>query len=250
MPTLLLFDIDGTLVLTGGAGARAMDRAFESVFQVRDAFGGIPMPGRTDPLILDDALARAGIGADSAAVARFRERYEIELADELAQSSPGRAIMMAGVRELLEILVSRRDVFLALLTGNYSEAARIKLTHFDLWRYFRCGAYGEDARERSALVPVAVARARACGMPRMDPDRMIVIGDTPLDVACARVAGVRSIAVMTGGCSAAALRLSGAEAVLEDLSDAGAFLRLIEEPAPSAVRGAGEPRAHESDGLS
>jgi len=239
MPTLLLFDIDGTLVLTGGAGARAMSRAFESVFHVRDAFRGIPMPGRTDPLILDDALARAGIGADSAAVGRFRERYEIDLADELARSSPGRAVVMAGVRELLEILVSRRDVFLALLTGNYSEAARIKLTHFDLWRYFGCGAYGEDARERSALVPVAVARARACGMPRIDPDRVIVIGDTPLDVACAHAAGVRSIAVTTGGCSAAALRQSGAEAVLEDLSDAGAFLHLVDGAVSSTVRGVG-----------
>jgi phosphoglycolate phosphatase len=230
MPKLLLFDIDGTLILTGGAGARGMARAFESVFHVRDAFNGIPMPGRTDPQIMGDAFARCGIEADGGALERFRAEYRACLADELRRTSAGRALVMPGVRELLGALQRRPDVFLALLTGNYSDAARIKLEHFGLWRHFRCGAFGEDAPVRSDLVAVAVSRARAHGLQGPAPRDVFIVGDTPLDVACAVTAGVRPIAVAAGGCSPDVLRASGAEVVFEDLSDTDAFLRLVVEP--------------------
>ncbi len=241
MPTLLLFDIDGTLILTGGAGSRGMTRAFEAVFQVRNAFDGIAMPGRTDPQILADALARAGLAADEAALRRFRDAYRACLIDELARTPAGRQRVMPGVAALLDALRPRTDVFLALLTGNYSEAARIKLDHFSLWESFRCGAFGEDAAERSELVGVAVARARRQGWPGTGTRDVLVIGDTPLDVACARTAGVGSIAVAAGGSPADVLRASGADAVLDDLSDTEAVLRLIEGwrvPAPVRPVGA------------
>jgi len=231
MPTLLLFDIDGTLIQTGGAGSRGMTRAFESVFQVPSAFRGILMPGRTDPRILADALARAGINASAAAIQRFRERYTLFLVEELGQSSTKGARVMPGVRELLEALGPRPEVFLALLTGNYSEAARVKLEHFGLWEYFRCGAFGEDADERSDLVAVAAGRARSAGWGGRAPGDVLVVGDTPLDVACALAAGARPIAIATGGYDAGALRASGAEVVFEDLSDTEAFLRLVEKEA-------------------
>ena len=232
MLTLLLFDVDGTLILTGGAGVRGMNRAFESIFAVPRAFDGIPMPGRTDPVILADALARHGIEANAADILQFRARYRQDLADEMRTASVDGARVMPGVRDLLATLRARSDVFLALLTGNYSEAARIKLETLGLWSCFECGAFGEDAADRNGLVSVAIERALHCGMPRGVPRRVCVVGDTPLDVACALAAGVRSIAVTTGGYSAATLRASGAEAVLEDLSDAQAFLRLIDEDAP------------------
>ena len=228
MPTLLLFDIDGTLIVTGGAGVRGMSRAFESVFHVRCAFDGISMPGRTDPRILADALARCRVDADAAAIRRFRDRYQLDLVDELRQPSARRPLMMPGVRELLDALAGRPDVFLALLTGNYSEAARIKLDHFGLWEYFRCGAFGEDAQERSELVAVAVERARAYGMPPVGPRHVLVVGDTPRDVACALAAGVRPIAVATGGYGTAELEACGAETVFENLSETVAFLRLVD----------------------
>jgi phosphoglycolate phosphatase len=227
MPHLILFDIDGTLVLTGGAGGRAMTRAFQDVFAVADAFRGVPMPGRTDPLILADAMRRCGVAAADGLLQRFRRRYRQYLVEEIAQPGPRKGVL-PGVRPLLDLLASREDVFLALLTGNYADAARIKLEHFDLWRYFRCGAYGEEAADRNELVPVAVDRARVRGAPPAALANLIVVGDTPLDVACAHSAGALGVAVATGGHSRTELRASGADVVFEDLSDTAAFVRLLD----------------------
>ncbi len=226
MPHLILFDIDGTLVLTGGAGSRAMTRAFQDVFGVADGFRGVPMPGRTDPLILADALARCGVAAADGFLERFRERYREYLLEEIGQPGPRKGAL-PGVPALLDRLVARDDVFLALLTGNYTDAARIKLEHFDLWKYFSCGAYGEEATDRNQLVPVAVERARACGAPADALAHIIVVGDTPLDVACAHAGGALAVAVATGGHSAAELRACGADVVFEDLSDSEQFIRLL-----------------------
>jgi phosphoglycolate phosphatase-like HAD superfamily hydrolase len=227
MPKLILFDIDGTLVLTGGAGSRAMTRAFLDVFGVRDGFEGILMAGRTDDLILTDAFAKARLPDDSARTARFRARYLECLAEEIRRPHPGKRVM-PGIVRLLDALKARADVFLGLLTGNYPEAARIKLEHFDLWRYFACGAFAGDAVDRNSLVPVAVQRARACGFRLSGPRDVWVVGDTPLDVACARAAGAVAVAVATGGCDAPSLHAAGADVVFEDLADTGRFLALLE----------------------
>jgi phosphoglycolate phosphatase len=218
MPTLILFDIDGTLVLTGGAGSRAMTCAFHDVFGVEDAFRGISMPGRTDPLIVADAVARARVTATADTLQRFRDCYRECLAEEIVRPGPRKGVL-PGVRALLDVLHARRDVFLALLTGNYTEAARLKLEYFDLWRYFSCGAYGEDAADRDQLVPVAAGRARACGLPAEALEPVIVIGDTPLDVRCAHSSNAFALMVATGGHSVEELKRSGADAVFEDLSD-------------------------------
>jgi phosphoglycolate phosphatase-like HAD superfamily hydrolase len=224
---LILFDIDGTLVLTGGAGVRALTRAFHDTFQIGDAFRGVPMPGRTDQMIVSEALQRLRLDADDDLLARFRDRYYECLVGEIQQPGPRKGIM-PGVRELLDVLEMRSDVILGLLTGNYAESARIKLEHFDLWRYFRCGAFADDHADRNELVPVAVDRARACGVASIDPRDVIVIGDTPADVACAAAAGARSIAVATGGYDIGALRATGADVTLEDLSDTTEVLRLLD----------------------
>jgi phosphoglycolate phosphatase-like HAD superfamily hydrolase len=228
MPKLILFDIDGTLVLTGGAGSRGMTRAFADVFGVADAFAGITMPGRTDPLIVADAVERCGLTADLSALGCFRARYCECLVEELQHDGPRKGVL-PGVRRLLDALGARPDGFPALLTGNYRAAARIKLEYFDLWRYFACGAFGEDAVDRNGLVEVAVARAAACGAPRVSAHDVLIVGDTPLDVACAHAAGACAVAVASGGCDAATLAASGAEVVFEDLTDTDAFLRLLGE---------------------
>ena len=116
------------------------------------------------------------------------------------------------------LLVRRDDVYLALLTGNYEDAARIKLEYFDLWRYFRCGAFGDDAPDRNGLLPKAMAAIRECGGPEVAPLEIVVVGDTPLDVACAAASGARSLAVATGGYDVDALRAAGADVVLQDLT--------------------------------
>ncbi len=227
MPHLLLFDIDGTLILSGGAGSRAMARAFHDVFRVQDAFRDIPMPGRMDPLIVADAAARAGLVLDDHLQSRFRARYAQCLREELVKPGPRKGVL-PGVRELLEALLGRDDAFLALLTGNYTDAARIKLEYFDLWRYFACGAYGEEASARHELVPVAVERARACGADPAALERVVVIGDTPHDVACARAGRAAAVAVATGGHSAEELAESGAHVVFDDLRDTRRFLDLLD----------------------
>jgi phosphoglycolate phosphatase len=227
MAKIVLFDIDGTLVLTGGAGSRAMNRAFEDVFRVAAAFEGVPMHGRTDRGLLEDALARNGIVLEDGLLGRFRDRYFERLRKTIHEPGPRKG-PMPGVRDLLDALDARPDVFLALLTGNYEQAARIKLEHFDLWRYFRCGAYGGDVVDRNELFPLALSRAYGCGAPRLPASDVLVVGDTVLDVACAAAAGARSVAVATGPSDVETLRLSGADVVLEDLGDAAAFLTLLE----------------------
>src|SRR4051795_3543044 len=117
--TLILFDIDGTLVLTGGAGGRAMSRAFDEIFAIANAFTGVPMAGRTDAWILNDAAAAHGIPPDSPGLEGFREVFLRHLTIELEQPGASRKGVMPGVRALLDALADRRDVCVALLTGNY-----------------------------------------------------------------------------------------------------------------------------------
>src|SRR5438093_3314438 len=179
--SLLLFDIDGTLVLTGGAGRRAMSLAFEDVLGIRDAFDGLPMAGRTDSWILSDAVAAHGVPLDASTFARFHEVYLRRLEVEIEKPGDSRKGVMPGIRELLDALSARDDVYLALLTGNFEAAARLKLEYFDLWRYFRCGAFGDAAPDRNGLLPKALARVTSCGGLTISPEHTIVIGDTPLD---------------------------------------------------------------------
>ena len=240
MRKLVLFDIDGTLVLTGGAGIRAMNRACEELVGHAEGLAGIPVAGRTDRIILADVVSRAGHTLDDGLLERLRDRYIDNLREEIEK--PGRTqsfeslgarggikAMMPGIRELLDVLERRPDVFLGLLTGNFEAGARIKLEHFDLWRYFRCGAFGDDAADRNQLVPFALDRARRCGLPDIDPAAVLVVGDTPHDVACALAVGATPVGVATGGFTVEQLRDSGAEIVFQDLSRTGEFLKLLGE---------------------
>jgi phosphoglycolate phosphatase len=224
---LVLFDIDGTLVLTGGAGKRGMTRAFEALFGVAEAFAAIPLAGRTDTSILADALERHGVPFTAGDISAFRVRYLEYLREEISQTTVGKQVL-PGIHSLLHALTATPQSFLGLLTGNYAEAAEVKLGHFDLWRYFRCGAFGEDAHDRNHLVPIALDRARACGLPSaIEADRVVVVGDTPCDVACAHAHGARVVAVATGEYSTDRLREAGADTVFEDFSDTEAVMASI-----------------------
>jgi phosphoglycolate phosphatase-like HAD superfamily hydrolase len=228
MPKLVLFDIDGTLVLTGGAGVRAMTRACEEIVGSSDALNGIPVAGRTDWIILYDALRLMGRELDEELFGLLRDRYVMHLREEIKLPGRGVKAVMPGVHALLEELQRRADVFLGLLTGNFEAGARIKLEYFDLWRYFRCGAFGDDAKERDALVPFAVARARECGVPDLSPTDIFVVGDTPHDISCARAVGATPVGVATGGFTTDQLQQSGADIVFRDLSDTAAFVALLD----------------------
>ena len=224
---LILFDIDGTLVLTGGAGVRAMNRACQALVRNEDAMSGIVFAGRTDWSILDDILRKHGHTLDEAVMDELRQEYVRHLAEEIQHPGVGVKNTMPGIRPLLDELEGREDAALGLLTGNFIEGARIKLEYFDLWRYFPCGAFGGDASNRNDLVPVAVQRARECGVAEVAPANVLVVGDTPSDVECALVAGATPIAVATGRYTMDELREAGAEIVFKDLSDTNAFLSLL-----------------------
>ena len=226
----MLFDIDGTLVLTGGAGKRAMDRAFADVFGVDDAFAGMSMAGRTDRWLAEQALERHRLPVTPDHLAGFRTRYLAHLAGGIHEPGVGRRGVMPGVEALLERLEGRPGVHLALLTGNYAEGARIKLAHFDLWRRFGWGMFGDDHADRDALARAALAAAPGHGVALDDASQAVVIGDTPFDIACARAAGARAIAVATGGHSLDDLRAYGPDLALEDLRDIETLLAFIGAP--------------------
>ena len=225
---IILFDIDGTLVLTGGAGMRALNRACEDLVSGEDAMAGVTFAGRTDWSILDDILRNHGHTLDEVLLDHLRQRYVTHLAEEI--QLPGRGVkdVMPGIRELLAALDSREDARVGLLTGTFVEGARIKLEYFDLWKHFPWGAFGGDSASRNDLVPIALARARGHGIDAVPPADVIVVGDTPNDVECALVAGATPVAVATGSYSVDQLRAAGADIVFDDLSDTAAFLRLLD----------------------
>ncbi len=203
-----------------------MSRAFEDVFGVGDGLKGVPMAGRTDAWIVAQAVIAHGLSCDAEGLRHFGERYLTHLRDEVHQPGPRKGVM-PGVRPLLDALAARSDAFLALLTGNFEHGARVKLEYFDLWGYFRCGAFGAAALERNGLLSTALARVEACGGPSPRLPDVVVVGDTPLDVAVAKAGGARSVAVATGSFDVAMLGESGADVVLEDFGDLQAALEAL-----------------------
>lgn len=224
---LILFDIDGTLVLTGRAGWRAMNRACADEVGHDNAIDGVEFAGRTDWSILRDIMRNHDKPMDGAVLDRLNRRYVAHLAEEIQLPGKGVKDVMPGIRELLDALQRRKDVALGLLTGNFIDGARIKLDYFDLWKYFPCGAFGGDSADRNDLVPVAIRRAREAGIAEVESSQVIVVGDTPNDVECARVVGATPVAVATGSYSVDQLREAGADIVFDDLSDTPAFLQLL-----------------------
>lgn len=222
MKTLVLFDIDGTLVLTGRAGVRALDRALADVCGVPHPLEGVAFAGRTDRAIIAHVLQRIGAGMNEATIDAVRERYCLHLAEEVRRDSPHPKCVLPGVSAALAalgVLEAAGDVSVGLLTGNFMRGAEIKLGHFDLWRRFRFGAFGDSHTDRRDLVPVAIDAAARGGAGTFSPRDVVIIGDTPADVDCAHAHGARAIAVATGPFSVDALGATGAEVVVPDLSD-------------------------------
>ena len=224
--TLLLFDIDGTLVSTGLAGGDAMGRAFEEIHGVADAFAGIEMSGKTDPAILREAWDGAGIEPDKRDLQAFHDCYVQHLKDTLGESERQRHLK-PGLPGLLDAVASRKEVVLGLLTGNFVTGAQLKLESFGVLHYFRVGAYGSDNEDRKALVPVAQLRARQFCVTYIAPERTFVIGDTPRDIECAKAHGVNAVAVATGNYSLDDLRAHQPDLSFADLGDQEAVLEAL-----------------------
>lgn len=226
MSRVLLFDIDGTLIQSGGAGLRGMTRAFAELFRIDNAFEGLTLAGMTDELIFRNACAQTWLRFSDAAHEAFKERYFRTLGEEIQAPGPAKRVL-PGVIPLLENLQQRNDVNLGLLTGNYAISAEIKLAHFDLFKYFEFGAFGDDSRDRDALLPYAIARYRQKASPSDGECDVWIIGDTPKDIQCARPHGASALAVATGDYSAEVLRANHPDALLPNLENQDAFLKII-----------------------
>ena len=215
MAKLFLFDVDKTLVDSRGAGSRAMTAAFAQLFGIDDGFAGIAFAGRTDTAIFRDAFDVHSLDGDfPTLLARFQEAYSSMLPGTLAEVQ---ACALPGVRELLVGLQAAPGAFLGLATGNFREAARLKLGRFGLYDFFLAGGYGDDSEDRAEVVTVAIERlVSASG--EHGPRDVYVIGDTPLDIAAAEANGARSIAVATGFFTVDQLTAAGADLVFPDFS--------------------------------
>ena len=217
MKRFVLFDIDGTLIDPGGAGRRSVTQAFNKVFSISDAFASIAMDGKTDIQIIKEGLSAHRLPAGERVIFSIVSEYVKNLKKEIDKKTKH---LMPGVYELLNALQETDGYWLGLLTGNIQQGARIKLGAFNLNGYFPVGAFGDDHEDRNMLLPVAVERLKkAEGITIEYPD-CIVVGDTPLDVQCAKPFGATSIAVATGPHSYDELLQTEADYVLKDLSDA------------------------------
>jgi phosphoglycolate phosphatase len=223
--TILLFDIDGTLVSAGGAGRRAVVRIFGAHFARPEIFDGVRFHGMTDRAIIRGGLERLGLPADDAAIDALCAKYLAALAIEIPRSEGFR--VLPGVPTLLEALAGRAHVAVGLGTGNLREGARIKLEHAGLFHHFAFGGFGCDAEDRAALLRVGVARgARHLGAPA-DACRIVVIGDTLKDVAAARAIGAESLTVETSGSPVPELMAAGATWAFADLAAEGVREALV-----------------------
>jgi phosphoglycolate phosphatase-like HAD superfamily hydrolase len=218
---LVLFDIDGTILLTSGAGGRAIIAAtIEEIGETRD-LSGIRFDGKTDPQIVSELLAAAGHDAPHPPerISSICRRYVELLAVELERPTT-RTSVMPGIPPLLDRLEAETGVMLGLLTGNLARGAALKLRSGGLDpARFRVGAYGSDASDRRELPPIATRRAAEYFGRVPSGAEVVIIGDTPADVACGECIDARAVAVATGGYSLTDLSACRPHAVFQDLSD-------------------------------
>jgi phosphoglycolate phosphatase len=220
---LVLFDIDGTLIDSGGAGVRSLNLAMEELFSLDNAFQGISMAGKTDMQIIKECLMKYDFlhdGSVDAVINAYLKHLKREMQNDRKHVKP-------GIYEVLDELKDLRDSGLGLLTGNLEAGARIKLEPFMLNQYFPTGAFGSDDEDRNNLLPIAVKRFEELFQKKIEIDSCIIVGDTPRDVECAHIYGAICIAVATGPYSYDDLIEAGADYIVHDLSEGETLLNLL-----------------------
>lgn len=228
---LALFDIDGTLILAGGAGKRAFSRAMEDVLAVPDALAAVRLDGKTDLLILEEALHHCGRANDlspadlDSLYRRYVELLELELACDSVSYR-----VLPGVVELLQKLAEDADVVLGLATGNLEWGARVKLNPGNLNRFFPFGGFGSDSADRTELIRTAVRRGEAFSGAGFE--QVVVVGDTPQDILHGRAAGARVVAVATGGYSRDLLAGHAPDLLVDQLAPVAPVLDFIRNGGP------------------
>lgn len=231
-PKLLLFDVDGTLLRTSGAGLRAMERAGKRLFGGKFNLARVQPAGHLDTLIFAEATAGTDLADNPAAHQAFRQTYLAELAEDL-QKAPHQVYLMPGIRRLLQKLrhrhLHRHDLVLGLLTGNYQQAVPIKFKAVGLdINWFPIGAFAEDGSTRQELVQKALIKFSQYLNCPVDPHRVLVIGDTPRDIAAAKSCGCATLAVATGPFDLETLRKHNPDILLENFRRYGPLTRWID----------------------
>ncbi len=221
---LVLFDIDGTLLTSGGAGERALQLGLNDSFGIDDDMKDVEIAGRTDSGIARQVLSKHDLPETSENITRFLDGYLHHLA-RLLPDTKGR--LLPGVVPLLDALKARSDAVLGLLTGNLERGAELKLMHYGVWHYFEFGAYADDHHDRNELGRFARARAVERHGREFAADEIFVLGDTPHDIACARAFGAQAIGIATGVFSRAQLAGSNPDVLFDDLSDLPAVLAAL-----------------------
>ena len=224
MKHLLLWDIDGTLIASGGAGMRAIQQALRTVFAIDGSLEDIDFAGRTDTWIMRAIFRKFDLPATPEAFTRLFEGYLAELPRALDNPH---ARVLPGVREILAAVAHHGGIAQGLLTGNMQRSAQVKLAYHGLWDHFAFGAFADDSEHRNELGAHAIRRALERHGVNFAADDIWVIGDTPHDIACGKFIGARTLAVATGGSSMAQLLAHQPTAVLETLADTDAVLRLL-----------------------
>ena len=220
---LILFDIDGTLIDSGGAGVRSLDLALKDLFSIDNGFHGISMAGKTDTQIIKEGIMKHGLsgnGTIDAVIKAYLNYLRREINNDRKHVKP-------GIYEVLDELKPLQDLGLGLLTGNIEQGARIKLEPFRLNEYFPAGAFGSDDEDRNNLLPIAVKRFEELFQQKIEADNCIIVGDTPRDVECAHIYGAMCIGVATGPYSYEDLIEAGADYVVHDLSDQKTLLHFL-----------------------
>jgi phosphoglycolate phosphatase len=225
-PTVLLFDIDGTLVTTGGVGRRALERTFERRYGRTDACK-FRLDGMTDRAIFRQGLLAIGEKADDAAVDAIIDDYLTLLVDEVASAPVANYRLHPGMRRAVELAVGRRECAVGLGTGNVRPGAKIKLDRVEIFEQFRFGGFGCDHEDRTELIRTGATRGAQMLHAPLSECRVVVIGDTPKDVAAAKGIGAECVGVGTGAFTPAQLIAAGADAAYENLEADGAIGYLL-----------------------
>jgi phosphoglycolate phosphatase-like HAD superfamily hydrolase len=222
---ICLLDIDGTLILTGGAGQTAFAQTLAHEFDIPEITEKVLFAGRSDRAIVTDLFRAHGVEPNEENWQRFRINYLSRLGDVLAQL---RGHVLPGVDGLLTALSARGDVAIGLLTGNIRDGARCKLTHYDLWHWFQFGGFGDIHTDRCDIAAEALTAAKEhLNGSAGDHGEIIVIGDTQHDVTCGRSIGARCVAVATGHTTTDELGAARPDVLLETLADFEPVLGLL-----------------------
>jgi phosphoglycolate phosphatase len=230
--TVLLFDIDGTLLHAGGAGQAAMELALAEEFDRREKVHGIPTAGRTDRAISADLFAFHGLPLTDENIEKFKRAYFQRLPHAL--KNLGGAVL-PGVPDLLSALSRDSHWLLGLLTGNFAEGAALKLRHFELNQHFGFGAYGDLHVERNDVATIAWSETQRL-RPLAVPEQVWVIGDTPADIACGRTIGAKTLAVATGYYTLDQLKICEPDFLCADLADTEAILDVFRGALPKMAK--------------